>query len=127
MTANGDHAFLAYDNIPPGAVLAPMQFERVASGPRVATDWEPDRLYTSNDSDNPNMEMKAIFTEDQRLRMPANINWKTVTRTDEKHRDQTRKLLAAGALHTGRDYEKCAFVFQDGDKAEDYLLADTWQ
>lgn len=124
MTVNGDRASLAYD-IPSGVVIAPMQFERVAPGAKVATDWEPNRLYTPNDSDSPSAEMKAIFAEDQRVRMAPNIDWKTVNRTDQERRDQTRKLLSAGALHTGTDYEEAAFVFQHGDKAEDYLLAHT--
>lgn len=122
MTVNGDHAFLAYDDLPPGAVVAPMQFERAASDATVATDWQPNRLYTADDFDNPSAEMKAIFTEDQRVRTAANIDWNTVNKTDAERRDQTRKLLAAGALHTGKDYEEAAFVFQHGDKAEDYLL-----
>jgi hypothetical protein len=125
MTVNGDRASLVYDNVPPGAVVAPMQFERVAPGAKVATDWEPNRLYTSNNSDNPSTEMKSIFAEDQRVRMASNIDWKTVSRTDQERRDQTRQLLATGALHTGKDYEEAAFVFQHGDKAEDYLLAHT--
>lgn len=125
MAVSGDHASLAYDNLPPGVVAAPMQFERAASDATVATDWQPNRLYTTNDFDNPNAEMKAIFTEDQRVRTAATVDWNTVNKTDAERRDQTRKLLAAGALHTGRDYEEAAFVFQHGDKAEDYLLAHT--
>jgi hypothetical protein len=125
MTVNGDHATLAFDDIPPGVVVAPGLFERVAPGARVATDWEPNRLYTSNDSDTPSADMEAIFNEDQRVRMPSDIDWKTVNRTDTERREQTRKLLAAGALHTAKDYEEAAFVFQHGDRPEDYLLAHT--
>lgn len=125
MTVNGDHASLAYDDLPPGAVVAPLQFERATSDATVATDWEPNRLYTANGSDNPSEEMKAVFAEDQRVRSTANIDWNTVSKTDAERREQTRKLLAAGALHTGKDYDEAAFVFQHGDKADDYLLAHT--
>jgi hypothetical protein len=125
MTVNGDHATLAFDDIPAGAVVAPRLFERVAPGAKVATDWEPNRLYTPNDSDMPSAEMKSIFTEDQRVRMASDIDWKTVNKTDAERREQTRKLLAAGALHTAKDYEEAAFVFQHGDRPEDYLLAHT--
>jgi hypothetical protein len=125
MMVNGDHASLAHDDLPPGVVVAPMKFERAASDATVATDWQPNRLYTTNDFDNASEEMKAIFTEDQRVRKAANIDWNTVNKTDQERRDQTRKLLAAGALHTGKDYEEAAFVFQHGDEAEDYLLAHT--
>jgi hypothetical protein len=34
-----------------------------------------------------------------------------------------RDLLARGALRTGADFRKAAFVFQHGDSADDYLLA----
>jgi hypothetical protein len=125
MTVNGDHATLVFDDIPPGAVVAPRLFERVAPGAKAATDWEPNRLYTPNDSDIPNAEMNTIFAEDQRVRMASDIDWKTVNRTDAERREQTRKLLAAGALHTAKDYEEAAFVFQHGDMPEDYLLAHT--
>jgi hypothetical protein len=85
MTVNGDHATLPFDDMPPGAVVAPMLFERVASGAKVATDWEPNRLYTPKDSDIPNAEMKAIFTEDQRVRMASDIDWKTVNFSPQVH------------------------------------------
>jgi hypothetical protein len=125
MTVNGDHATLVFDDIPPGVVVAPRLLERVAPGAKAATDWEPNRLYTPNDSDIPNAEMNTIFAEDQRVRMASDIDWKTVNRTDAERREQTRKLLAAGALHTAKDYEEAAFVFQHGDMPEDYLLAHT--
>jgi hypothetical protein len=125
MTVHGDHATLAFDDIPPGAVVAPELFERVASGATVAADWEPNRLYTPSDSDDPNAEMNAIFAEDQRVRMASEIDWSTVNETDAKRREQTRHLLAIGALHTDKDYEEAAFVLQQDDRPEDYLLAHT--
>jgi hypothetical protein len=69
--------------------------------------------------------MESIFDEDQRVRMASKIDWATVNGSDQERREQTRKLLAAGALHTGKDFEEAAFVFQHGDKADDYLLAHT--
>jgi len=124
MTVDGDHAMLA-DNDLPAAAAAPMVFERTAPGVKVATDWEPNRLYTSGDSDTPSAKMKAIFTEDQRVRTGPVIDWKKTSKTDAERREQTRKLLAAGALHTAKDYEEAAFVFQHGDSSDDYLLAHT--
>lgn len=125
MKLDGDRAMLTYHDLPPGAGLAPYVLERASAGTTVATDWEPNRLYTISDSDIPSAEMKAIFDEDQRVRMPEKIDWKIVGKTDTERREQTRKLLAAGALHTGKDYEEAAFVFQHGDKPADYLLAHT--
>ncbi len=69
--------------------------------------------------------MQAIYDEDQRVRSGPHIDWKTVGPTDAARRADTRKLLAAGALHTGSDYREAAFVFQHGDSPEDYLLAHT--
>ena len=123
MTLHGDHALLTYDD--PDFVVAPYAFERAAPGAKIAADWEPNRLYTANDSDTSNPEMKAIFDQDQSVRTAPKIDWPTVSKSDQERREQTRKLLAAGALHTGSDYEEAAFVFQHGGTADDYLLAHT--
>ena len=69
--------------------------------------------------------MKAIFDEDQRARQPQKIDWNTVNRTDASRREATKKLLSSEALHTGKDFEEAAFVFQHGDSPSDYLLAHT--
>ena len=46
-------------------------------------------------------------------------------RQTECGRERVAALLAAGALHTADDYRKAAFVFQHGDRSDDYLLAHT--
>jgi hypothetical protein len=126
MTVHGDQAQLAYDDLPPETFIPPYSFERAHANARVATDWEPNRLYVpGEDSDTPSAAMKAIFTEDQRVRTSGKIDWKVVNKSDAKRRQQTRQLLAKGALHTGKDYEEAAFVFQHGDSSNDYLLAHT--
>ena len=43
---------------------------------------------------------------------------------DERHA-ATARLLATGGLHTGKDYEEAALIFQHGTTADDYLLAHT--
>jgi hypothetical protein len=125
MSLDGDHAVVSYDDIPVGLVVAPLTFERSGVGATVASDWKPNRLYTAADSDIPSAEMHSIFKEDQRVRLASKIDWQAVTKTDEERREHTRKLLAAGLLHTGKDFEEAAFVFQHGDKPDDYLLAHT--
>lgn len=125
MTLDGERAKIVYDDLPPGRIMEPFVFERAADGAKVATDWEPNRLYTAGDSDTPNAEMKAIYAEDQRVRSEKEIDWSVVSKSDADRRTQTRKLLADGALHTGKDFEEAAFVFQHGDSAQDYLLAHT--
>jgi len=125
MTVKADHAEIADEDSDMGVSLDPRTFDRVPAGAAVATGWEPNRTYTSGDSDSPNPEMKAIFDEDQRVRQTSKIDWSVVGKSDAERREQTRKLLAAGALHTGSDFEGAAFVFQHGGTAEDYLLAHT--
>jgi hypothetical protein len=125
MFISGDSLSVAWDDLPTGVIVAPRVFKRTASDVKVATDWEPNRVYTSTDADTPSEEMNAIYTEDQRVRTAASIDWKAVNRTDTVRREQTRKLLASDALHTGKDYEEASFVFQHGNTAEDYLLAHT--
>jgi hypothetical protein len=106
-------------------VMQPDVFERAAGGATVAADWEPNRAYVPGDSDVPSAEMKAIYDEDQKVRSGAHVDWQALGPSDEARREQTRKLLAAGALHTGKDFEEAAFVFQHGDSAPDFLLAHT--
>lgn len=125
MALKGDHAELISDDLPPGFVMQPYVFEKGVAGAKVSTDWEPNRLYVAGDSDTPNAEMKTIYDEDQRVRTEKDIDWSVVSKSDAERRTQTRKLLGGGALHTGKDYEEAAFVFQHGDSPQNYLLAHT--
>jgi hypothetical protein len=125
MRVDGARAMVMFDDLPADDVEEPDVFERVEVGATVALDWEPNRLCTARDSDVPNTEMEAIFKEDQRVRTVGKIDWEMVNKTDAERREQTRRLLAIGSLHTGKDFEEAAFVFQHGDSAGDYLLAHT--
>jgi len=125
MKLDGNRAALAFDDLQPADVADFSSYERVGPEAKVALDWEPNRLYTPSDSDTPNLEMEAIFKEDQRVRLVVPIDWDAVNRTDPKRREQTKRLLARGELHTGKDFEEAAFLFQHGDTANDYLLAHT--
>ena len=42
---------------------------------------------------------------------------------DAARREQVRALMASGGLTTAQDFHDAAFVFQHGDKPDDYLLA----
>ena len=68
--------------------------------------------------------MTRIFQADQADRAPP-IDWTKVSPADAQRRGATRKLLAAGRLHTGEDYLHAAYVFQHGQETNDYLLAHT--
>lgn len=78
-----------------------------------------------------NAEMAAIFAADQAIRQVAPEKFRDRAFVDEMlaadaaRRVQTRALLDAGALRTGKDYRAAAFVFQHGSTPEDYLLAHT--
>jgi hypothetical protein len=127
ITIQGNQAQFVEDDVPPGVpyIPEPVKLTHVTAGTRVSTNWEPNRAYTLTDSDTSNAEMKAIYGEDQRVRSVQKIDWKVVGKSDAERREQTRKLLADGALHTGKDYEEAAFIFQHGSTAQDYLVAHT--
>lgn len=91
-----------------------------------ASDWDDKKTYSDEDVMASNAEMQRIFDADQKDRQPGmKIDWSVVGKADEQRRQQTRKLLDDGALHTGEDFEHAAFVFQHGSTPNDYLLAHT--
>lgn len=93
----------------------------------LATDWDGARTYWLDESDTPDADMQQIFDADQKDRQPSSgkINWDVVSKSDVARRDATAKLLAECKLHTGKDFERAANVFQHGGKPDDYLLAHT--
>lgn len=79
-------------------------------------------------------EMQRIFSEDQadrQINMAAmtpeqQLDWiNKVGPRDAQRRKQIMDLISRGTLHTGQDFDEAAFVFQHGDKPDDYLLAHT--
>jgi hypothetical protein len=104
----------------------PWPVSKEARRASVATDWQS-RAYFLDDTDVSNPEMRAIFDADQKDRQGdlSKVDWSVVAKADADRREATRKLLADGKLHTGGDFERAAFVFQHGDKPDDYLLAHT--
>lgn len=111
---------------PEGVPLPPFKLERASGTVAVSADWDPQKSYSPDDGMPSNPEMKRIFDEDQRVRQPgAKVDWLVVGRSDAERREATRKLLDEGALHTGEDFWRAAFVFQHGSKPEDFLLAHT--
>jgi hypothetical protein len=76
-----------------------------------------------------NAEMRQLFDDDQRARRDftklSNEQWAAVSKDDAVRRQRTHTLLMAGKLHTSEDFREAAFVFQHGDKPDDYLLAHT--
>jgi hypothetical protein len=64
-----------------------------------------------------------LYEEDQKDREAENPDWGNVNVHDKQHRELVRKMLHAGVLKTGQDFEEAAFIFQHGDTAQDYMLA----
>lgn len=124
-TLKDGHIEMRFEDMPPDVVLDAFVFSRAPDSATVATDWDYKEQYTFDAPDQPNATMKAIFDADQADREKEPINWNIVGPADSRRREQTRKLLADGALHTGKDYEEAAFVFQHGSTPDDYLLAHT--
>lgn len=123
---NSNEAVVRFVGVP----IEPWPFSRVqdGSGPRVATDWEPQRSYPlKEETFTSNAEMRAIFAEDQKVRQGeiSEAQWAVISTEDAARRERTRRLLAGEQLHTSEDFREAAFVFQHGDRPDDYLLAHT--
>jgi hypothetical protein len=115
-----------------GAPIDPWTLSRVQGNCElgVATDWDVNETYmVERETIASSAAMKKIFEEDQRVRQsPATItaeDWKVIDKSDAERREATRKLLAAGQLHSAKDFGEAAFIFQHGDGPDDYLLAHT--
>jgi hypothetical protein len=121
-----NHASLQSAGVP----VAPLPFTRRAGQPPApATDWNPNRTYAVRaEPTTANAEMASIYEDDQKVRQEAfatRVDWATIEKADRTRRERVAALLAAGSLHTPDDYRKAAFVFQHGEKSDDYLLAHT--
>ena len=117
-----------------GVPIEPWPFARVLDGkvPTVATDWDPQRSYPlKEETFTSNAEMRAIFDADQKVRQDgiagdiSDAQWAVISKEDASRRERTRALLTHDQLHTSEDFRAAAFVFQHGDKPDDYLLAHT--
>ncbi len=86
--------------------------------------WQVDRGYVPDMVRSTSPAMTAIFDADQADRLdPAHINWKVVSLFDRARREQTQALLDSGSLSSGDDFYHAAFVFQHGDKPDDFMRA----
>jgi hypothetical protein len=76
-------------------------------------------------------EVHQLFLADQAEReslkgvLGSPAAWQKTKQRDKQRQTRVRQLLVSGALKTGQDYRDAAFIFQHGDKPEDYLLAHT--
>ncbi|WP_193504410.1 hypothetical protein [Sphingosinithalassobacter portus] len=84
---------------------------------------DPDMRYPIDITRTTNAELTAMFTADQAARSDGPIDWDVVRMADADRRRRTRQLLEAGELDSGTDFYHAAFIFQHGDRPDDYLLA----
>ncbi|MBZ5492796.1 MAG: hypothetical protein LAO76_17875 [Acidobacteriia bacterium] len=75
-------------------------------------------------------EIHQLYINDQTDRgvpfdgkKPAEITPEQMNANDIVRRQRASQLLNQGVLQTGEDFHDAAFIFQHGNKAEDYLLA----
>ena len=107
------------------AAFNPTRYEltRVAS-PIGLGPWQTDRGYIPDMIRSTSDAMTAIFNADQADRLdPAHIDWKLVLPADRARREQTQKLLDSGRLSSDDDFYHAAFVFQHGEKPDDFMRA----
>lgn len=75
----------------------------------------------------PTIEIHELYLADQGDRggvpgrQPASPD--LMSSNDAKRRKRAHQLLDSGALQSATDFHDAAFIFQHGDKADDYLLA----
>jgi hypothetical protein len=75
-------------------------------------------------------EIDVLYDQDQKDRegdfTSQTMTLEYVTRLQERdsaHRKRVHELLTAGALKSGKDFEKAAFIFQHGEQPDDFLFA----
>jgi hypothetical protein len=110
---------LSWARITEGAAM-----EKIAPGRAVALTGLPGQRYPARYDRPTNAELAGLFEADQAARQAgARIDWSVVEPQDKARRARTKALLDAGLLASGDDFWHAAFIFQHGDKPEDYLLA----
>lgn len=86
--------------------------------------WDTSRTYNADLERASDPEVTAIYQADQAARSGGpQIAWTKVAAADATRRARMRVLLAEDHVASGDDYEHAAFIFQHGDRPEDYLLA----
>lgn len=94
------------------------------SSDTLTAGWDPEATYAAPLYRPTNAEMTAIFDADQGSRH----NWPpkdfmAQNDQDRQRRVRTGELLDQGLLHSGDDFYHAAFVYQHGDKPDDFLKA----
>ncbi|MEO8141988.1 MAG: hypothetical protein ABI617_04955 [Sphingomicrobium sp.] len=119
---DGDHAAFQ----PSGAGVEPWMLTRTPTAGVVSDKSNPKEMLIADANWPSNPEMQRLFDDDQAVRQnPAAIDWKIVSVQDETRRVRTKQLLDSGKLRSGDDFYNAAFIFQHGEKSDDFLMAHT--
>lgn len=69
-----------------------------------------------------NRALAVLFRDDQAARKDGGPDLME-SMADAERRDQVRAMLDRGDIRSGRDYWRAGFIFQHGDRPDDFLLA----
>jgi hypothetical protein len=106
--------------------FADIELAPASADERVPDAWDKDRTYSAIPEWPDNAAMTRIFEADQAVRQKwPPTDAAAVIREDQARRAQVKGLLDAGKLRSGTDFYHAAFVFQHGDKPQDFLFAHT--
>ena len=92
-----------------------------ACGPSARPDGAPAPV-----ADNP--ALTALFNADQKARKGSIPDLKEglmMALADAERREEVRAMLDRGEVRSGGDYWRAGFIFQHGDRPDDFLLAHT--
>ncbi len=107
-----------------GAPMDDVMLVRVPNDANLTVDFPVGQPLKLDDEWPDNPDIKALFDADQAAReTPDSANWQEVAKQDAARREATQKLLDDGKLRSAEDYYLAAFIFQHGDKPDDYLKA----
>jgi len=117
--ACGDRAELTFVGVP----TEPFTVLRAGAEAAVAASWEASESYRVDEHFEDDPLLARLFAEDQEARAPGRVAGEIVRREDAGRRAAARRLIEEGRVRTGLDFERAAFIFQHGDRPDDYLLA----
>ncbi len=71
-----------------------------------------------------NARLARLFADDQAARTAEPpIDWTMTAAEDAARREEVRRMLDADEVRSANDFYHAAFIFQHGDRPDDYLLA----
>lgn len=115
-----EQAELTLADIAAGPLFA---LQRATETTQVATDWTPGRAYGGPPVVADNADLARLFADDQAARQGPGLLGLETFNQDAERRVAVRVMLDDGQVRSATDHYHAAFIFQHGDKPENYLLA----